>query len=71
LQWLLRFADDHIEAYFQTCQQSSGLQALDCNGLMTSSGANPSWYGQFLVQSKPKSEDCLQQLGWLDVLEKT
>jgi hypothetical protein len=55
----------------QTGQQSSGLQALDCNGLMTLSGANPSRYGQFFVQSKPKSEDCLRRLGWLVILEET
>jgi hypothetical protein len=52
----------------QTCQQSSGLQALDCNSLITSSGANPSRYRHILVQSKPKSEDCLRQLAWLDAL---
>jgi hypothetical protein len=36
--------------------------------LITSSGANPSRYRHILVQSKPKSEDCLRQLAWLDAL---
>jgi hypothetical protein len=68
----LKLATERLEgrgkAGRQSCQQSSGLQALDCNSLMTSSGANPSRYGHILVQSKPKSEDCLRQLAWLDAL---